>query len=32
MVLGIAIGSWLSMIGIAAVASQVLLLVRDTDT
>ena len=30
--LGIIIGSWLSMIGIAIVASQVLLLVRDTDT
>jgi hypothetical protein len=30
--LGIAIGSWLSMIGLAVVASQVLLLVRDTDT
>jgi hypothetical protein len=32
MMLGIIIGSWLSMIGIAIVASQVLLLVRDTDT
>jgi hypothetical protein len=31
-VLGIVIGSWLSMIGLAIVASQVLLLVRDTDT
>jgi hypothetical protein len=32
MMLGIAIGSWLSMIGLATVASQVLLLVHDTDT
>lgn len=32
LVLGIAIGSWLSMIGLAIIASQVLLLVRDTDT
>jgi hypothetical protein len=32
MVVGIPVGSWLSMIGIAVVASQVLLLVRDTDT
>lgn len=32
LVLGIAIGSWLSMIGFAVIASQVLLLVRDTDT
>ncbi len=31
-VLGVAMGSWLSMIGLAIVASQVLLLVRDTDT
>lgn len=30
--LGIALGSWLSMIGVAVVASQVLLLTRDTDT
>ena len=30
--LGVAIGSWMSMIGIAITASQVLLLVRDTDT
>ncbi len=29
---GIPLGSWLSMIGLAIVASQVLLLVRDTDT
>lgn len=32
MVLGIPVGSWMSMIGFAVVASQVLLLVRDTDT
>ncbi len=32
LVLGVALGSWLSMIGLAIVASQVLLLVRDTDT
>lgn len=32
MMLGIVIGSWLSMIGLAAVASQVLLLTHDTDT
>jgi len=32
LVLGIVIGSWLSMIGLAVIASQVLLLVRDTDT
>ncbi len=32
MVLGIPLGSWMSMIGIAIVASQVLLLTRDTDT
>lgn len=31
-VLGIPLGSWMSMIGIAIVASQVLLLTRDTDT
>lgn len=30
--LGVPLGSWLSMIGIAITASQVLLLVRDTDT
>ena len=30
--LGVALGSWLSMIGLAIVASQVLLLTRDTDT
>ncbi len=30
--LGIVLGSWMSMIGIAVVASQVLLLTRDTDT
>lgn len=30
--LGVALGSWLSMIGLAITASQVLLLVRDTDT
>lgn len=30
--LGIPLGSWLSMIGLAITASQVLLLVRDTDT
>ncbi|WP_051063215.1 aa3-type cytochrome oxidase subunit IV [Ilumatobacter nonamiensis] len=32
MFLGIPLGSWLSMVGIAIVASQVLLLTRDTDT
>ncbi len=32
MVVGVPLGSWMSMIGIAVVASQVLLLVRDTDT
>ncbi len=32
MVLGIPLGSWMSMIGVAVVASQVLLLTRDTDT
>lgn len=32
MVLGIPMGSWMSMGGFAIVASQVLLLVRDTDT
>jgi hypothetical protein len=31
-VLGIPIGSWMSMAGVAIVASQVLLMVRDTDT
>lgn len=30
--LGIPLGSWLSMVGLAIVASQVLLLTRDTDT
>lgn len=29
---GIPLGSWLSMVGLAIVASQVMLLVRDTDT
>ena len=32
MVLGVALGSWMSMIGLAVVASQLLLLTRDTDT
>jgi len=32
LVLGIPLGSWMSMIGLAVVASQVLLLTRDTDT
>lgn len=32
MLAGIPLGSWLSIIGIGIVASQVLLLVRDTDT
>lgn len=32
MVLGVPLGSWMSMIGVAVVASQVLLLTRDTDT
>lgn len=32
LVLGIPLGSWLSMIGFAIVASQVMLLVRDLDT
>ena len=32
LVLGIPLGSWLSMIGLAIVASQVMLLVRDLDT
>jgi hypothetical protein len=32
LVVGIPIGSWLSMVGLAIIASQVLLLVRDTDT
>lgn len=31
-VLGIPLGSWMSMIGLAIVGSQVLLLTRDTDT
>ena len=31
-VIGIPLGSWLSMIGLALVASQVMLLTRDTDT
>ncbi len=31
-VLGVPLGSWMSMIGVAIVASQVLLLTRDTDT
>lgn len=31
-VLGIPLGSWMSMIGVAIVASQVLLLTRDSDT
>lgn len=30
--LGIPLGSWMSMVGLAIIASQVLLLVRDTDT
>jgi len=30
--LGVPIGSWMSMVGLAIVASQVLLLVRDLDT
>lgn len=29
---GIPLGSWMSMVGVAIVASQVLLLTRDTDT
>lgn len=32
MFLGVPLGSWLSMVGVAIVASQVLLLTRDTDT
>lgn len=32
LVAGIPVGSWLSMIGLAIIASQVMLLVRDTDT
>lgn len=32
MVLGVPLGSWISMVGLAIVTSQVLLLVRDTDT
>ncbi|MEO6158474.1 MAG: cytochrome c oxidase subunit 4 [Ilumatobacteraceae bacterium] len=31
-VLGVPLGSWMTMIGLAVVASQVLLLTRDTDT
>jgi hypothetical protein len=31
-VVGIPLGSWMSMIGLALVASQVVLLTRDTDT
>ena len=30
--LGVPLGSWMSMGGVAIVASQILLLVRDTDT
>lgn len=32
LLLGVALGSWMSMIGLAIIASQVLLLVRDLDT
>lgn len=32
LLVGIPLGSWLSMIGLAIIASQVMLLVRDTDT
>lgn len=32
LLLGIVLGSWLSMVGAALIASQVLLLTRDTDT
>jgi hypothetical protein len=32
LLLGIPLGSWLSMIGIAIIASQLMLLVRDLDT
>jgi hypothetical protein len=32
MMLGVPLGSWMSMIGVAVVTSQVLLLTRDTDT
>ncbi|MEO6652469.1 MAG: cytochrome c oxidase subunit 4 [Ilumatobacteraceae bacterium] len=32
MVIGVPLGSWISMVGLAIVTSQVLLLVRDTDT
>ena len=32
LLLGIPLGSWLSMIGIAVIASQLMLLVRDLDT
>jgi len=31
LVLGVPVGSWMSMIGLAIIASQVLLLVHDTD-
>ncbi len=32
MAIGVPLGSWISMVGVAITASQVLLLVRDTDT
>lgn len=32
MAVGVPLGSWISMVGVAIVASQVLLLVHDTDT
>jgi hypothetical protein len=32
LLLGVPLGSWLSMVGVAIVASQVMLLVRDLDT
>lgn len=32
LLLGVPLGSWLSMVGLAIVASQVMLLVRDLDT
>lgn len=32
LLVGIPLGSWMSMVGLAIVASQVMLLVRDTDT
>jgi hypothetical protein len=32
LLLGVPLGSWLSMIGLAIIASQVMLLVRDLDT